>query len=144
VLSGAHVGISFDLAASDRDWLVDFVSARNIRHKHVWRAKIVLLSAAASVWPRSSVKPMAKPAVWRWQKHFIQEGVDGLPQAFLAAERRASRLSPRNGEVLVKARWERLRPRWVRASLQGVLRLMGQCDLSPNSGGIAPGSAQPR
>ena len=51
----------------------------NSPQKHVWRARIVLLSA-------SGLGTMAiqrqigkgKPTVWRWQARFMAEGIDGL------------------------------------------------------------------
>jgi hypothetical protein len=47
--------------------------------KHVWRARIVLLSGD----DRGTSAIMAeagksKTCVWRWQERFMHEGVDGL------------------------------------------------------------------
>ena len=52
---------------------------RNTPQKHVWRAQIVLLSAADT----GTVEIMrrtgqSKPTVWRWQQRFMDEGVTGL------------------------------------------------------------------
>ena len=52
---------------------------RNSPQKHVWRARIVLLSAdghgTAAIMRQVGV---AKTAVWRWQERFMRAGVDGL------------------------------------------------------------------
>jgi len=53
------------------------VADRNSKQKHVKRAKVILANAAtAAARPRSCALSM--PVVWRWQKRFMQEGVDGL------------------------------------------------------------------
>ena len=47
--------------------------------KHVWRARIILATAegcgTAEVMRRAGV---SKPCVWRWQRRFMEAGVDGL------------------------------------------------------------------
>jgi hypothetical protein len=47
--------------------------------KHVWRCRIVLLSAdglgTAAI---MSATAKSKTCVWRWQERFMHEGVDGL------------------------------------------------------------------
>ena len=64
---------------------------RNSPQKHVWRARIVLLTAAGcgtnEIMRQAGV---AKTAVWRWQERFMQAGVDGL----LRDKTRPSRLPP--------------------------------------------------
>ncbi len=55
------------------------VSDRNTPQKHVWRARIVLLSGdrlGTMAILRQVGK--SKPTVWRWQERFLEEGVDGL------------------------------------------------------------------
>ena len=51
----------------------------NSSQKHVWRAQIILATAAgcgtAEIMRRAGV---AKPCVWRWQRRFMEAGVDGL------------------------------------------------------------------
>jgi transposase len=65
----------------DDDWarLEAIVEDRNQRRKHVQRARIVLLSAdrlpVAEVARPASV---SRPAVWRWQRRFAEQGVGGL------------------------------------------------------------------
>ena len=64
---------------ADRERLVAVAADRNSPQKHVWRARIVLLTAeglgTAEIMRQAQV---AKTAVWRWQERFMQEGVDGL------------------------------------------------------------------
>lgn len=52
---------------------------RNAAHKQVWRAEIVLLSAAGvgtnEIMRRTG---KSKTCVWRWQERFMQEGYEGL------------------------------------------------------------------
>src|SRR6202162_3296810 len=65
--------------AEDRERLLAVVADRNRPLKHVQRARIVLYSAdrlpVREVARRASV---SRPAVWRWQRRFAEEGVDGL------------------------------------------------------------------
>lgn len=71
--------ISFAVSPSDRQRLEAIVHVRAVRRMHVWRARIVLLSAAgvgANTIMRETGK--AKTVVWRWQERFLAKGVDGL------------------------------------------------------------------
>ncbi len=67
------------LNAADRARLEQIVGDRNRPLKHVLRARIVLLSGdrlpVLEVARRAGV---SRPAVWRWQQRFAEEGVDGL------------------------------------------------------------------
>jgi transposase len=67
------------LAAADRRRLEQIVADRNRPLKHVQRARIVLLSAerlpVLEIAQRAGV---SRPAVWRWQQRFAEDGVDGL------------------------------------------------------------------
>ena len=67
------------LGAEDRTRLAAIVGDRNRPLKHVQRAKIVVFSAdrlsAVDVARRAGV---SRPAVWRWQQRFAEEGIDGL------------------------------------------------------------------
>jgi len=78
-IEGMRTGISFEVTASDRARLLAVVADRNSPQKHVWRARIVLLTAeghgTSEIMRRACV---AKTAVWRWQERFMQAGVDGL------------------------------------------------------------------
>jgi transposase len=72
-------GISFTISDSDLQRLRGIASDPKSAQKHVWRARIVLLSAAGlgtSAIMASTAK--SKTCVWRWQERFMHEGVDGL------------------------------------------------------------------
>jgi transposase len=72
-------GISLNVTAQDRARLEAIVADRNRPQKHVWRARIILLSndgLGTVEIMRQTAK--AKTCVWRWQERFMQEGVDGL------------------------------------------------------------------
>jgi len=63
----------------DRSRLEAIVSDRKRPHKHVQRARIVLLSAdRCSVATIAQSVGMRRPSVWRWQQQFAEVGVAGL------------------------------------------------------------------
>jgi transposase len=72
-------GISFDLSTDDRRRLRAIVLAPKSQQKHVWRARIVLLSGdglgTAAVMAETG---KSKTCVWRWQERFMTDGVEGL------------------------------------------------------------------
>ena len=72
-------GITIEVSAADRARLEAVVADRNSPQKHVWRARIVLLTAdgfgTTEIMRRTG---KSKPCVWRWQERFMEEGVDGL------------------------------------------------------------------
>src|SRR5208283_2808542 len=65
--------------AEDRERLLAIVADRNRPLKHVRRAEIILCSAerlpVLEVARRAGV---SRPAVWRWQARYAEQGVDGL------------------------------------------------------------------
>jgi transposase len=71
--------VSILLRADDGERLAAIIGDRNRRQKHVLRARVILLSAqrlpVLEVARRSG---LSRPNVWRWQKRFAEEGVDGL------------------------------------------------------------------
>ncbi|MBF0306292.1 MAG: IS630 family transposase [Alphaproteobacteria bacterium] len=71
--------VSIIVRSEDRVRLAAVVADRNRPQKHVLRARIILLSAdklpVADVARQAEV---SRPAVWRWQRRFAEEGVDGL------------------------------------------------------------------
>src|ERR1700726_372757 len=72
-------GIEVRLGSGDRERLEAVIGSGNSPQKHVWRARIVLLSAAGvgtMAIQRQTGK--GKPTIWRWQARFMAEGVDGL------------------------------------------------------------------
>jgi transposase len=64
---------------ADRARLAAIVADRSSPQKHVWRARVVLLSAdqvgTAEIMRRTG---LSKPSVWRWQERYIEAGVEGL------------------------------------------------------------------
>jgi transposase len=72
-------GISITVSAADRRRLEAVVADRNSPQKHVWRARIILLSDAGlgtmAIMRRTG---KSKSCVWRWQERFMEEGVAGL------------------------------------------------------------------
>ena len=95
------------MTAEDRVRLESIVGDRNSPQKHVWRARIMLLTAdgiGTAAIMRADGK--AKTAVWRWQERFMQAGVDGL----LRDKTRPSRKPPLPAETIV-ARVVELTPR---------------------------------
>ena len=72
-------GISFTVSSHDRRRLRAIVADPKSPQKHVWRARIVLLSGdglgTSAIMARTD---KSKTCVWRWQERFMHEGVDGL------------------------------------------------------------------
>ncbi|MGH7083204.1 MAG: IS630 family transposase [Acetobacteraceae bacterium] len=84
-------GISIAVTPADRARLEAIVRDRNSPQKHVWRARIVLLTAAdqgTNAITRAVGKD--KTVVWRWQERFMHEGVAGLTRD----KTRPSRIPP--------------------------------------------------
>ena len=74
-----RTGVTLSVTQADLDRLHALVKDRNAPQKHVWRARIVLLSAedvGTNAIMRETGK--AKTCIWRWQERFAAEGVDGL------------------------------------------------------------------
>ncbi len=74
-----RAGIVFTVTPEDRRPLEAVVRDRNRPQKHVWRARIILLTADG-VGTNGIVRATGKDktVVWRWQERFMHEGVDGL------------------------------------------------------------------
>ena len=91
-----RTGISIDVTPSDRRRLEGVVRDRNAPQKHVWRARIVLLTAdglgTMEIMRRTG---RSKPCVWRWQERCMHEGVEGL----LRDKTRPSRIPPLGEEI---------------------------------------------
>lgn len=63
----------------DRARLAAVIGDRNSPQKHVQRARIVLLSAdRLPVLDVARQVGISRPAVWRWQVRYAEQGVDGL------------------------------------------------------------------
>src|SRR5215217_3315398 len=74
-----RTGVEVRLGPRDRELLEAIIASRNSPQKHVWRSRIVLLSAdgigTMEIQRRTG---KVKPTVWRWQQRFMEAGVDGL------------------------------------------------------------------
>ena len=70
-----RTGISFTLCDGDRQRLDAIVAGGNTPQKHVWRARIVLLSAGG-VGTNAIIAATgkSKTCVWHWQERFCAEG----------------------------------------------------------------------
>ena len=91
-----HKRTNIRLSRADRSKLKAVVANRNSPQKHVWRAKIVLLTADG----RGTAEIMqatgkAKTVIWRWQERFREEGAAGLWRD----KTRRSRIAPLSPEV---------------------------------------------
>ena len=71
--------VSITVSAAGHKRLSDIIAGRNTRQKHVWRARIILLTASGcgtmEIMRRAG---KSKTCAWRWQERFMTEGVDGL------------------------------------------------------------------
>jgi transposase len=91
--NGIHVNVS----SAERTRLEAVVADRSSPQKHVWRARIILLTGdglgTAEIMRRTG---KSKPCVWRWQERFMHEGVGGL----LRDKTRPSRIPPLPGAIV--------------------------------------------
>ena len=121
-------GISFTISSRDRQRLQAIIADPKIPQKHVWRARIILLSGdglGTSAIMTETGK--SKTCVWRWQERFMAEGVAGLlydrtrpparrmvsaPIAGAASSCRTLRLSPRSSPTSSASTSPRRRMQW--------------------------------
>jgi transposase len=76
---GLRTGISFTVSARAAKRLEAIVADPKSPQKHVWRARIILLSGhGAGTNAIVAETARSKHCVWRWQERFMREGVDGL------------------------------------------------------------------
>lgn len=74
-----RTGISITVSASDHRRLEAIVFNRNAAQKHVWRARIILLTAEGlGTHAIMAATGKSKTTVWRWQERFAEAGVEGL------------------------------------------------------------------
>ncbi|MEM9263560.1 MAG: IS630 family transposase [Pseudomonadota bacterium] len=74
-----RTGIHFIVTPDDRERLTSITTHPSSPQRHVWRARIILLSADG--YGTSAIMSQtgkSKTCVWRWQERFMVEGVDGL------------------------------------------------------------------
>ena len=90
-------GISITVTPADRVRLQSIIRDRNSPQKHVWRARIIALTADDN---RTTAIMRAvgkgKTVVWRWQERFMHEGVAGLTRD----KTRPSRIPPLPAETV--------------------------------------------
>lgn len=87
-----RTGISIDVTASDKARLEAIVAARSSPQKHVWRARIILLTGEGlGTVAIVAATTKSKTCVWRWQERFMAEGVDGLLRDKTRPARRCAR-----------------------------------------------------
>jgi Winged helix-turn helix len=93
---GMHKRTNIQLSCADRSKLKATVANRNSPQKHVWRAKIVLLTAdGRGTGEIMQATGKAKTVIWRWQERFREEGAAGLWRD----KTRRSRIPPLSPEV---------------------------------------------
>ena len=74
-----RTGISVSVSAADRRRLEAIVADPKTPQKHVWRARIILLTAdGIGTTAIMAATGKSKTCVWRWQERFMEAGVDGL------------------------------------------------------------------
>jgi transposase len=90
-------GIIVEVTPADRACLQSIIRDRNSPQKHVWRARIIVLTAdgqGTSAITRAVGK--GKTVVWRWQERFMHERVAGLSRD----KTRPSRIPPLPAETV--------------------------------------------
>jgi transposase len=94
-----HERTRIRLSSADRAQLGAVVANRNSPQKHVWRAKIILLTAdgcgTAEIMRRTG---KAKTVIWRWQERFAAEGVAALWRD----KTRPPRIAPLKAEIAAR------------------------------------------
>ena len=96
-LSVMRKGISVIVTAEDRVWLDMIIRNRNSAQKHVWRARIIVLTAdGAGTTAITRAVGKGKTVVWRWQERFMHEGMEGLTRD----KTRPSRIPPLPAETV--------------------------------------------
>ena len=111
-------GIEVRLRPGDRERLEAVVCDRKSPQHHVWRARIVLMTAdGAGTMAIRAATGKGKPTIWRWQERYMREGADGL-----------FRDAPR-GRVFPAALPEQLGSRTGRDHPRAVAAHQGHCDV---------------
>ena len=90
-------GISITVTAEDRVRLDTIIRNRNSAQKHVWRARIIVLTAdGAGTTAITRAVGKGKTVVWHWQERFMHKGVEGLTRD----KTRPSRIPPLPAETV--------------------------------------------
>jgi transposase len=94
-----RTGISITVSPAERRRLLAVVNDRNAPQKHVWRCRIVVLSAdGAGTNEIMRLTDKSKTCVWRWQERYAEEGFEGL----LRDKTRPSRIKPLGDEIAAR------------------------------------------
>ena len=76
---GMRTGIDFTVSSEDRRRIEALVPHPSSPQNHVWRSRIVLLSAdGLGMMAIMAATEKSKTCAWRWQERFMEAGVDGL------------------------------------------------------------------
>jgi hypothetical protein len=95
-----HERRNIRLSTASRYKLEAVVANRNSPQKHVWRAKIILLTAdGCGTAEIMQATGKAKTVIWRWQERFRDHGAAGLWRD----KTRPSRIPPLSPEVAERA-----------------------------------------
>ena len=74
-----RTGVEFEVSDEQRGRLEAIANDGNSRLKHARRARIILLAdQGLGTMAIAAGAGASKPTVWRWQRRFMEEGVDGL------------------------------------------------------------------
>ena len=74
-----RTGVDFDVSDEQRKRLEKIANSGNSRTKHARRARIILLTDdGLGTMAIAEGAGASKPTVWRWQRRFMEEGVEGL------------------------------------------------------------------
>jgi transposase len=118
------------LSAADRARLAAIAADRNSPQKHVWRARIVLLTAdrlgTVEIMRRTG---KAKASVWRWQARYLQAGVVGL----LRDKSRPARIKPLAEALVERVVARTLEPPPGEATHWTVRAMAKEAGISPSS-----------
>lgn len=72
-------GVEVRLRPGARERLEGVVGDRKSPQHHVWRARIVLMTAdGAGTMAIRAATGKGKPTIWRWQARYKRDGADGL------------------------------------------------------------------
>ena len=125
-----RTGVSITVSFEDRQRLAAIVGDRNSPQKHVWRARIILLTAdglgTAAIMRQAEV---SKTVVWRWQERYMTEGIEGL----LRDKTRPSRIPPLGPEVEEKGVFRTLTPPLGEVTHWMAPAMAAECGISVSS-----------
>ena len=100
-------GVFFHVAGPDRQRLEAIVRDPKTAQKHVWRARIVLMTLDGhGTGAIMAATGKSKTTVWRWRERFMEEGVDGL----LRDKTRPPGIPPLDRELVDRVVRSTLRP----------------------------------